>query len=158
MDVKIVFLVAILLVLTACTSQNFDPSKYTMPSDYELQSYEVAMQDGYAMHTEEIIHSKEANLTEIWLEWKEKKEGQDKYDMIKKVYHDDTELEEEEEELEYYCESLFSNSCLEMEYIHDHNGCREVEVECDKYNSDDICIRYDIDIKPERLDDDVCEE
>ncbi|MBN2458417.1 hypothetical protein JXB31_04785 [Candidatus Woesearchaeota archaeon] len=150
--------VIIIVTISGCNSGSNDDipfSQYKMPVDYDVQAFEVTKESSYIMEQVEIAHSSKANLSEIWLENKNRKEAQDKYDMVREIV-DDSEIEAEEEELELYCNSIFSNSCLEMEFIHDHNGCRRVDVECKKYNGDDICIRYDIAIKPEKLDDDEC--
>jgi hypothetical protein len=133
---------------------------FKMPHNYIKQTFEVSasgVSEGFTMQIYDITTEKAANLSEIWRKSKAKKEGQDKYDTIRKIY-DDTSLEDEETEMEYYCNSLFSNSCMEMKYTYDRNGCRKVTVECKKYNCDDICIKYDININPDYLDNSDCVE
>jgi hypothetical protein len=131
---------------------------FKMPQNYKEQTFEVSatgVSDQFSMQTYDITTEKAANLSEIWKDAQAKKEGQDKYDTIRKIY-DDTSIEDEETEMEYYCSSLFSNSCLEMKYTFDHNGCRKVSVQCKKYNCDKVCIKYDISISPDYLDNSDC--
>ena len=149
-----------LLFLSACVSEETkkpNNSDYIMPVNYEETTFVVEEIDGFELTTHEIPHYDENyDSFEEWQEYNARKEAQDKYDMVRDVFDNYKEVEEEEEELKYYCESLHSNSCLEMTWIKDHNGCREVQVECSKYDSDDICIRFDVDIKEERQPDNRC--
>lgn len=152
---SIVIILAIFLAGCSDNSQK-DYSQFTMPDMSEMQTFEVDQVDGHRMTSHEISHTKEYDHFEAWKKRQEEKENVDRYNMIRDVYDNYKEIEEEEEELEDYCDTLHSNSCLEMEWIKDHNGCRQVKVECDKYDSDDICIRYDIDVKEDLLDEDEC--
>lgn len=157
-----IMIAAIIFTFLLCScssikSNSDDYADFVMPVDYEIQVFEVESTGGFELMQAEIIHSKRANLSEIWEEWQTKKEGAEKYAMVRALYDaEEKGLEEEERELKYYCESLFSNSCLNMKYLHEKNGCREVKVECDRYNHEGICIRYDISIKNDFIDKNRC--
>jgi hypothetical protein len=146
-----------LILISGCASTEPEKTTFKMPENYKTQIFEVSAgaSDDFTMQSYEITTEKAANLSEIWKNAQAKKEGQDKYDTIRKIY-DDTTLEDEEVELEGYCNSLFSNSCMDMKYDFDHNGCRKVTVECKKYNCDKVCIKYDIGISPDYFDESDC--
>ena len=129
-----------------------------MPTGYDVQTFEVTtpdVQDQNKMQSYEISEYEKANLSQISKDWQAKREEQEKYDMVRKIA-DDTSLADEEDSLMQYCDSLISNSCLQMKYTKDHNGCREVKVECKRYNCDDVCLKYDISINGNYVDEDNC--
>lgn len=156
---KIIYLAIFALLLAGCAdSRDYrDYSDFKMPSDYDIETYEVETSYGYELKTAVINHSQQHNLYEAWLEKKERKEAQEEYNMLRSVIDNRQKmLEKEEQKLQDWCDSLHSNSCLEMEWLKDHNGCRKTEIKCEKYDTDDICIRYDIDVKEDLEDSDLC--
>lgn len=156
---KIILVLSVicLLFISGCSnSKTVDYSQFKMPNMSQVETFEVGNPDGHIMTSYDIPHEKEYDAFEEWKSRQEEKENVDRYNMIRDVYDNFEEIKEEEYELEEYCNTLHSNSCLDMEWIKDHNGCREVEVECKKYDTDDICIRYEFDVKEELHDEDDC--
>ncbi len=101
------------------------------------------------MQVVEIYHDPDSGseMFEKWQHIQNLKDQQADYDSIARKSDDD--IKDEEEELKKWCESLHSNSCLELTEIEDGNGCREVLVTCKRYDSDDVCVKYEIDLKQE---------
>jgi hypothetical protein len=158
--ISLILVIGSLILISGCASSEPEKTTFKMPDNFNTTIFEVSTpedSDRYAMQTFKIAGEKPADLFEIWKKTQAEKEGQDKYDTIRKIY-DDTSLEDEEAELEGYCNALFSNSCLQMKYTFDSQGCRKVTAECKKYNGDDLCIRYDISINDEYLDESDCVE
>lgn len=153
---KLLILVA-LLVLCACSQPQTQTTDFDFVQNYTMKEYVVEHKDGYEMDVVEINHSHEVDFFEEWQERQEKKEQEDRYEMIRDVYERrDREQEEEEYKLKTYCESLHSNTCLDMEWIKDHNGCRKVEITCEQNDTDDICVEYEVEVSEDTFEEDLC--
>jgi hypothetical protein len=135
-------------VLFLCSCQEDRAIQYTLPSYGEMHSIEITDRSGY--HSIEISDGsgQEADVMQQFEEWQKRRASQDKYAVYSKAWNRDSELEEKEEELEDYCDSLFSNSCIyNLWETCDHNGCRAVDVQCKLFrDTDGVCIKHDIKI------------
>ncbi|MGM5482115.1 MAG: hypothetical protein ACQESF_01510 [Nanobdellota archaeon] len=157
MGLKLISVILVLLLLAGCGASGESNVEFETKQNYSMQKYEIQHKDGYEMEVFNINHEKQNDLFKQWEERQIKKENEAKYEMKRDIYRrKDTEKKKAEYELEKYCESLHSNSCLEMEWIKDHNGCRKVEVTCDENDTDDICVEYVVDLKGEYYPEDEC--
>lgn len=124
----------------------------------QMQTFVVDTEDnGNVLVSEEIYDEPEYDKFEEWQRTQSAKEGTKEYNMYRDVIENaKAEKESQEEELERYCNSLHSNSCLSMTHIENRYSCNKITVECKKYDTEDICVRYVISVKEEALDKDDC--
>jgi hypothetical protein len=144
---RAIFLILSVLFIIGCQEEQVH---YTMPSDQFYTETIISSEPEYHQAViQSEIHS--VDRMEQFDEWRRQREAEDKYDAYSEAWNRDLEIDEKEDELEAYCNSLFSNSCLDdMKEYCDHDGCRNVTVECDKFrDSDDVCVKYDISIADE---------
>ena len=157
---KLLVLLIFVLAIAGCgnTQDSAEsPEENFEIENYSMQKHVVEEKDGYEMEVVQINHTEEVDFFKRWQERNKKREEQAKYEMVRDIYErKDREIREEETELKRYCDSLHSNSCLDMEWIKDHNGCRKVEVTCEENDTEDICIEYEVDVKSKLYPEDEC--
>gem|GEM_PF-3877895 len=139
---KFLALLMFVLVSLSCEKGNYS---YQMPEDDYMYT-DVVISSEPESYTEIIQNQMHAaDKMEQWNEWRARYEAADKYYSYKKTWSD-VGYKDIEAELESYCDSLFSNSCLlNMKEHCDRNGCREVQVTCERYrDSDEVCVRHKV--------------
>lgn len=148
---RIIFLLIVLL-LAGC-SQNTAETKFNYPENTTMTEHTVEHGSGHDMRVVKINHSSDYDLYEKWEERNQAREMEAKYDANRNFYDNKDEfIEQEENDLKDYCDSLHSNSCRDMEYLEYRDGCREVDISCEKEDSQGVCLDYDVRVKWELVD------
>jgi hypothetical protein len=153
--VGIAFAFGIIMLFSGCSESQSQPvqqndlASYKMPGNSsEVHTFVIDSELSEPMQKFVIEdNTTEADPFRQWQEWRAKSEAQDKYDTYVDAWsNDDKEKAQLEYDLECYCNGLFSNKCLiDLKEYCDHNGCRNVTVECKRVrDTDDVCVRYDI--------------
>ncbi len=144
-------MVIFVLFVVGCNSNpGPDFSNPKMPESYQEITYEIHQKDGYEMKSTTIKHEEDYDLFEEWKKRQENLENQAKYEMVRASMQENREISKMERNLEKYCNSLQSNSCLQMKTLEVRGGCKEIEISCDRFDSRDICLRHEVKIKGER--------
>jgi hypothetical protein len=139
-----------LILLIGCQQRHID---YALPVSQEMQQVVVnaTIPETHSVVIQSEIHS--ADKIQQLEDWRRQHEAADKYDAYSTAWNSD-DLTSVEADLERYCNSLFSNSCLEnlKEYC-GRDGCRDVTVECDNFrDTDDVCTKYDIGVSSDLIE------
>ncbi|MFW6013547.1 MAG: hypothetical protein ACOCZQ_00405 [Nanoarchaeota archaeon] len=157
------FIIVSLLILTLAgcgESQNTNTNELQIPTDAQRTVYVIDGEEKDKNTTISINHEEEYDLHEEWESRQEQKEIEAKHkagwDVLKSEREKEEAIIAEEKRLENYCNRLRSNSCLNMTTLTDSYGCREVEVSCNRHDSDNICFDYDVSIKREVIKSDEC--
>ncbi len=146
----------LLLIIAGCGENQNDTKPYIdTPKDTEKTVYMIGGEKKDKSTTISISHEDEHDLFEDWKSRQEQKELEAKHktqwDIIKSERKKEEDRIAEEKRLENYCNRLRSNSCLNMTQVTDSRGCREVEVSCNRYDSEGICFDHEVNIKREFL-------
>ncbi len=149
MEWKYLMIALILVISAGCSMQPGTDSKadYRMPASINPETYIVDSPDGVPMQTAIITDNvSEQSSYDMWLEWRNKTEQQDKYDMLRHVWENENAQdfsEREEDRIEQYCKDYGFERCMGIDRTCEEDGCHRVTVECDDDNYDPGIDSYD---------------
>lgn len=103
------------------------------------------------------INHSSSNTNKIIDQSAEAAENKISKEIYDNILRNREEILEAESEMEDWCNQINSNSCLEMKYTRMHSGCKPINIECKKYNDEDVCFRYEVDIIDKFVDEEFCE-
>jgi len=142
-----------MVILVGCTSQA--PVEYTMPVNYETQSFEVEHANGFDVEIVEVLSGPEpVDTQEQWRAWREDLEAKDKLKMMNAVYEKENQPFRvlEEKRIEQFCKDEGFRACKNIDRTCEKIGCYEVTIECDddfynpKTDTLEECQRFEVEV------------
>ncbi len=137
----------VLLIIGCSPGVSPDLTDPETSSSFEQTTYVIYEKEGYRMESTTINHEKSYDLYEEWKKRQEILENEAKYEIIKERMQDKKGTTRAEQNLERYCNSLQSNSCLKMDKLETSRGYKEIEVSCNRFDSRNICLEHEVNIK-----------
>lgn len=166
-------MLALFLILLGCqdnqdyNSQITSKADFTMPKNFETQTFEIEIKDGHKL---EIAIIEPEIVTETnydrWLAYQTNYEQKAKYDAMRDQWEAENEEnfpQREQDRIEEYCKNYGLAYCMNIDKTCNEDGCYKVTVDCDDDSYDegiddlDECRRFEVYVE-KQIDDELTKE